>query len=129
MACAYLTLRQKEELWWFTFLPIGRVFLGGSHCGAVPLAESVTPCQREIGPLGGTFIEEVTTIVGSARYGLLINIGALHGCHPFRILPLPSLLLSYTSLCTYSTTHPQVERFVESPSTSRQDAGEAYRRR
>ena len=43
-SCARLTLRWKEELWRFAFLPIGRAFLGGSRCGAVPLVESVTPC-------------------------------------------------------------------------------------
>jgi hypothetical protein len=32
--------------------------------------------------------------VGSARYGMLINIGAPPGCRPFRIPPLPLLLLS-----------------------------------
>ena len=48
-------------------MPVGCAFLGGSRYGAVPLAESVTPCQRKIGPLGGTFIEEIIVIIGSAR--------------------------------------------------------------
>jgi len=117
-ARACLTLRWKEELLRFAFLPIGRAFLGGSHCGAVPLAESVTPCQREIGPLGGAFIEEVTVIVGSARYRTLINIGAPPGYRPFRIPSLPSLLLSFTSLRACDTSYHRVERSVESPSTS-----------
>ena len=104
--CACLTLRRKEEFWQFSFLPIGRAFLGGSRCSAVPLVKSLTPCQREIGPLGGAFIEEVTMIVGSACYGRLINIRAPLGCRPFRILPLPLLLLSYTSLRICNTSHP-----------------------
>ena len=66
-ARARLTLQRKERLWRFTFLPVGCAFLGGSRYGAVPLAESVTPCQRKIGPLGGTFIEEIIVIIGSAR--------------------------------------------------------------
>ena len=70
-ACAHLTLRRKEELWQFAFLPVGSTFLGGSRCSAGPLAESAMPCQREIEPLGGAFIEEVTTFVGSARWGCL----------------------------------------------------------
>ena len=106
VACARLTLRRKEELWRFAFLPVGRAFLGGSRCGAVPLAESETPYQREIGPLGGASIGEVTAIIRSARYGRLINIEALLGCRPFHVPPLPSLLLSYTSLHTCDTTDP-----------------------
>ena len=35
-AGAYLTLQWKEESWRFVFLPVGRAFLGGSHCGYVP---------------------------------------------------------------------------------------------
>ena len=91
---AKLTLRQKEGPQRFVFLPIGRAFLGGNHCGAVPFAESVTSCHRKIRPLGGGFIEDVTVIVGSGHYGMLINIGAPPGCCPLRILPSPLLLLS-----------------------------------
>ena len=37
---AYLTLQEKEESWQFTFLPVGRAFLGGSRCSTVPLWNS-----------------------------------------------------------------------------------------
>ena len=47
VAHACLTLQWKEESWRFIFLPIGRDFLGGSHCGAVLLVEFVTSYQRE----------------------------------------------------------------------------------
>ena len=63
--CDHLTLRQKEELRRLTFLLVGRAFLGGGHCGMVPLAESVTACQREIELLGGAFMGEVTARVRS----------------------------------------------------------------
>jgi len=75
-------------------LSVVRAFLGGSRYDAVPLVESIMPCHRKIRLLGGAFIEEVTVIVGSARYGMLINIGAPPGCRPFRIPPLSLLLLS-----------------------------------
>jgi len=74
--------------------------------------------EREIRLLGGAFIGEITAIVGSAFYRTLINIRASPGCRPFRILPLPSLLLSCTFLRACDTPYPRVERSVESPSTS-----------
>ena len=91
-ACAHLTLRRKEELRRFAFLPVRHAFLGGGRCDEVLLVESITSCQREIELLGGAFIEEVTAIVGSARCEVSINIGGLSGCRPFRILPLLSPL-------------------------------------
>ena len=76
------------------FLPVGHAFLGGSRCSTIPLAESVTSCQRKIGLLCGAFIEGVTMIVGSIRYGVPIKFGAPCGYCPICIPPSPSPLLS-----------------------------------
>ena len=64
-ACAHLTLRRKEELRRFAFLPVRHAFLGGGRCDEVLLVESVTACQREIELLGGAFMGEVTARVRS----------------------------------------------------------------
>jgi hypothetical protein len=63
-------------------------FLGDSRCSTVPLGGiSNVLSQREMGPLGGTFMEGVTVIIRSVRCGTPIYIKVSSSCSPFHILP------------------------------------------
>ena len=62
------------------------------RCSSVGRIHNVLS-EREIRLLGGAFIGEVNAFVGSARWGVSINIEGSSGYYLFRILPLLSPLL------------------------------------